>query len=279
MPYMTALLHPRRRTFAGRAHATLLVAAMALVLVASAQILAGTPGVVIAAGSLAAGLWWLPRASPTALLRLFRAVRVGPQHLAEVHAELASLAGRAGLPRTPSLWVIHAPGVTAFSVGAPEDSGVGVSHRVLHKLSRREIAGILAHEVSHIAGGDMTLLALGQVIGQLTRAITTFGLGLSLLLLLAGQIALTPAEVFVLALAPMGVTLIQLALSRNREFDADQAAVLLTGDPVGLASALVRIEQDQRSLIGRMFGLARREVPELLRTHPRTVDRAARLLG
>jgi heat shock protein HtpX len=261
-----------------RLQAVLLMAAMAGVLLYSARVLAGPTAVVVVAVVLAVGLLLAPRATPEMLRRFFRAQPVDRARAPELYAELESLAVRAGLARPPALWVVHNPALTAFSVGGPHDSAIGISHRLLHKLSRREVAGILAHEMSHIAAGDMTLLAVANVIGRLVRTLAFLGLLIAFLLVLSGTGAVSMAGLFLVAAAPLCVSLIHLALSRNREFDADRTAAALTGDPLGLASALQRIETDQHTLLRRMLWRAA-EVPVLLRTHPPTRDRIARLLG
>lgn len=260
-----------------RWQAVLLMAAMAGVLLYSARTLAGPAAVVVVAVMLAAGLLLAPRATPAMLRRFFRAQPLDPVRAPELYAEVSSLAARAGLARPPALWVVHNPALTAFSVGAPQDSAIGISHRLLHKLSQREIAGILAHEMSHIAAGDMTLLAVANVIGRMVRTLAFLGLLFAFVLVLSGAGAVSMSALFLVAAAPLGVSLIHLALSRNREFDADRAAAALTGDPIGLASALQRIETDQHALLQRMWRAV--EVPALLRTHPPTRDRIARLLG
>ena len=172
------------------------------------------------------------------------------------------------------------PGITAFSVGSPETSAIGISRRLQLGLNVRELVAILAHEIAHIAAGDMTLLALSEIIGRLTRALAMAGLLFGLAIAVAGHPVFSPGTVFLLAAAPIVASLLQLALSRNREFDADRGGAALTGDPEGLASALAKIERDQRSLLRRLFWPgAGAEVPLWIRTHPRTKDRIARLRG
>lgn len=263
----------------GRLQAVLLMAAMAAALLLSARLLAGPTAVVVVAVMLAAGLALAPRATPALVQRFFRAIPLEPRDAPDLHAELGSLAARAGLQRPPALWVVHNPALTAFSVGSAEESAIGIYHRLLHKLSRREIAGILAHEVSHIAAGDMTLLAVSNVIGRLVRTITLIGFAFAFAVLLLGAGAVSMGALLLVALAPLSVNLIQLALSRNREFEADAAAVALTGDPVGLASALTRIEADQQGILHRFFPWRAQPMPALMRTHPHTHARIERLIG
>ena len=140
--------------------------------------------------------------------------------------------------------------------------------------------GIVAHEMSHIVAGDVTLFSLGEVIARLVRTLAFVGFVLAILFsaLGGGPVSLT-ALLFVSA-APLGISLIQFALSRNREYDADRAGAALTGDPLGLANALQRIETDRKSSIERVLSpFGEQRLPQLLRTHPPTADRIARLLG
>lgn len=157
---------------------------------------------------------------------------------------------------------------------------IAISSGTWRLLSPRELTGVLAHEITHIASGDSALLTLSEVMSRLTRALSMFGLILALMLAVTGNAVVPLATIALLGLAPVGVALLQLALSRNREFDADRGAVELTGDPVALASALHKIELKEASLWRRiLLPYHRARPPTLLRTHPRTEDRIARLLG
>jgi heat shock protein HtpX len=169
----------------------------------------------------------------------------------------------------------------AFAVGSPEDSVVAVSDGMLRLMGPRELAGVLAHEVSHVAHRDLWLMALADAIGRLVALASLFGqllLLVTLPLALVGMAEVPWLALLVLILAPSAVNLLQLALSRAREFDADLGAAELTGDPEGLAAALGRLERRT----GRAWEdllMPGRRVPEpsLLRTHPPTEERVERL--
>src|SRR5690606_2413300 len=110
----------------------------------------------------------------------------------------------------------------------------------------------MAHEIAHIAHEDIRVMALADVVSRMTSVMSTLGLFLALFNLpaaMAGGAGVPWLTVLVLVAAPTVGTLLQLALSRAREYDADLGAVALTGDPQGLASALVKLEQAQ----GRMW--------------------------
>jgi heat shock protein HtpX len=213
------------------------------------------------------------------MLRLVRARPVAAWQFPDGIHLVRSLAERAALPRTPVLHIAPSPTPNAFAVGAPGDSAIVVTEGLLRLLDRRELAGVLAHEVSHIANRDLWVMGLADM---LTRATGLFALAGQMLLFFNLPLALIGAPVvpwivpLVLILAPAAMTLLQLALSRAREFDADLGAARLTGDPLGLASALTALERRSTSFWRLLFPM-REPDRSFLRTHPATRDRIARL--
>ena len=152
---------------------------------------------------------------------------------------------------------------------------------MLRALTLREIAGVLAHEVSHIRNRDLWLMSVAYLAGRLTRLMSLFGVALVIVglpLWLSGAGGVPLLLIPLLVFAPQITTLLQLALSRAREFDADLDAAGLTGDPEGLASALAKLERYQRSAWEQiLFPGYRLPQPSVLRTHPPTEERVARL--
>jgi heat shock protein HtpX len=200
------------------------------------------------------------------------------------HAVLDTLTERAGLPSRPVLHVLPSNLLNAFAVGRPDESAVCFTDALLRSLSRREFAGVLAHEISHIRNEDIKVMAIADMVSRFTSALSTFGmiaLFLNLPALLFGSGPGLPwLGILLLLAAPTVGGLLQLALSRTREFDADLGAVMLTGDPDGLASALVKLERAQRrNWEGMVLPGGRIPDPSLLRSHPRTQDRIARLMA
>ncbi len=116
--------------------------------------------------------------------------------------------------------------------------------------------GILAHEIIHLRNSDLTLMQLTVAVGRLTRVLSQIAfllvfLGLVLRAVSASAFPLLP--LIVLALAPLGVNLLQLALARTRETEADLEAAELTGDPLGLASALIKMRDEERALLHNRY--------------------------
>jgi heat shock protein HtpX len=158
-----------------------------------------------------------------------------------------------------------------------------VTDGLLRGLTGRQLVGVLAHEVSHIRHNDMWIMSVADSVSRLVRMMSVFGqvlLLINLPMLLMDQVRISWLLIAVLILAPTASALLQLALSRNREFDADLEAAALTGDPQGLAAALERLERAQGSMWERIvFSGPRIPEPSLLRTHPSTEERVRRLLA
>jgi len=263
------------------AHSLLLLGAMLGVLCLCAAAIWGGTGALMALLGGALGLALAPSISPEWLLSLYKAREIRARELPDLVRLLDALARRAGLPR-PRLFYVPSLALNAFAVGRPEASCIAVTHGLLTALTRRELAGVLAHELSHVRNRDLWLMMLADAIGRLTSLMSNVGLVLLVLnlpLVLTGR-AVTPwALVALLVLAPTATSLLQLALSRAREFDADLDAARLTGDPAGLASALAKLERRQGRFWEEVILPGRRMPdPSLLRTHPPSGERVRRLL-
>jgi heat shock protein HtpX len=263
------------------AHTLVLFAGMLLLLAAAGFFLGGLNGLLAAVVGAALLIAFAPRVSPRVLLRMYGATPVSTAMAPELHALLHELARRAGLPRVPQLYYVPSRLTNAFAVGSRADAALGVTDGLLRGLTGRELAAVLAHEVSHIRHNDLWVMNLADVISRVTSLLANLGqllLLLNLPLLLAGQRAISWLGILLLLAAPLVSGLLQLALSRTREFDADRGAIALTGDPAGLASALLKLERDTAALLRQMMLPGDRVAqPSILRTHPATSERVARL--
>ncbi len=263
-------------------HTAVLFGGMLGLLALLGWVVAGPSGL---AGLVAAGLVLLTaglRASPLLILRLYGAEPLAPGEAPGLYRIVVELSRRARLPRPPRLFYVPTPMINAFSVGSRDDAAVTVTAGLLEHLDRRELAGVLAHEIAHIRHNDLQVLGLADLVSRATVFLSWMGqflLLLNLPLWLAAGYNVPWLAVFLLIFAPSLTALLQLALSRSREFDADLGAVELTGDPRGLASALYKLETYQVHFLERIL-LPGRRVPEpsLLRTHPATEERIRRLL-
>lgn len=221
-----------------------------------------------------------PRIPARALLSMYRAEPLPYAAAPDVHWMVRELAERAGLPSVPALYYVPSPVPNCFCVGQGRDVALAVTDGMLRKLTRRELAGALAHEVGHLRAGDTTVMSLSDAISRLAQVLAYVGILAFLLSLpqaLDGDPRLLVLSI-VLVASPVLVTLLQLALSRSREFDADLTAARLTADPEGLACALEVLEWSSGRIWERIL-VSRAPMPDplLLRTHPSTVERTRRL--
>ena len=264
------------------AHSVILVTGLAALMSLCAWILWGANGVVW--GLIGAALSFVigPRVSPKVVMRLFRARPLGPRDSSQLMAILETLSTRAGLRSSPRLNLIPSPTLNAFAVGKPADAAIALSAGLLEKLDLREITSVLAHEVSHIASNDLWIMGLADTFSRLTQIMSWFGVFLILFNLpaiMAGSASVPWAAIALLYFAPTIGNLLQLALSRAREYDADLEGAALTGDPAGLAMALEKLERYQGRMWEDMLPTGRRiPIPSVLRSHPPTKERIRRLL-
>ncbi|MDX5580373.1 zinc metalloprotease HtpX, partial [Escherichia coli] len=204
-----------------------------------------------------------------------------PQEAHKMWALLRELPARAGLPATPVPHYVPSAVVNAFATGSKQEASIALTDGLLRSLSPRELAGVLVHEVAHIANEDLRVMGLADSDSRLTSLLALMG-QIAILLSLPAQLV-GAAEVYwpgllLLAVSPQLALLAQLGLSRVREFDADRLAAELTGDPQGLASVLAKIERVSRSWRAWLWPGWGNPEPSCLRTRPATQERIARLL-
>lgn len=227
--------------------------------------------------------WSNPAVSPRWVLRLYRARPLGVWEAPRLTAILEELARRAELPHVPELYYVPSEVMNAFAVGNRRAAAIAVSDGLLRQLSLRELAAVLAHEISHIRHDDVRLMGFADIASRMTHALATLGVVLVLVnvpLVILGVITISWTAILILIAAPALSALLQLALSRTREYHADAGAAELTGDPAALASALAKMERLQGGIFERIFWPQKREgEPSLLRSHPATAERITRLLA
>ena len=243
-------------------------------------------GLVIAFAITGASYWYSDRIA----IKAARAVEVDAQSAPELHQMVSSLAQTAGLP-TPRVYLSPSPQPNAFATGRnPANSAVAVTEGLLANCPPNEVRAVLAHELAHIRNRDI-------LIGSIAAAIATAISLLANMALFAGMFGGSDDEdgpgagsMLIMALvAPMAAGLLQMAVSRSREFDADRYGAQLSGDPLALASALRRLETvAQRSpmdiapaqasawIVNPLTG-NRKDFSRLFMTHPPVEERVRRL--
>lgn len=287
---------PRRHYFLDMDHETLLeqqlrnqlqsallVAAMALLLGWLAWIVGGSTLALLALGLVAVLYLFTPQLSSRLILNLYRARPIPYRQAPELYALVEELAKRAGLDWVPALFYLPSNVINAFAVGEDRQTAIALSDGILRRLELEELAGVLAHELSHIRNRDLRVLGFADLLERLTRALSLLGqvlLVATLPLLVLSDLEISWLAIAILIFAPIISSLGQLALSRTREFAADLGAAQLLGYPEPLARALVKMERFQGRLLGYLIGSGQGlPEPSLLRTHPPTEERIARLLA
>jgi heat shock protein HtpX len=223
----------------------------------------------------------LPKISPYWILKLYQARPIEPRQSPPLFMLLNDLSDRAGLKHEPEIYWIPSQTLNAFAVGSSNNSAIAITHGLLNLLNPRELAGVLAHEISHIRNNDLRLLMLADIFTRLTHFLALFGILTSLIALpwiVTGVVEISLVGLLLLIITPTISALLQLGLSRVREFNADQDAARITEDPLSLAQALVKIDQQNISPWQRILLPGYREYqPSILRSHPDTLERVKRL--
>lgn len=233
--------------------------------------------------------------SDSIALAVSRAKEAPRKDFLELHRIVENLSITAGLPQ-PKIYVINDPSPNAFATGRdPKHASIAVTTGLLEKLDKTELQGVIAHEMSHIGNYDIRLMTVVVILVGVIALMTDFflrwsffggfgrrdsneGGGQAQLIFLIIAIALA-------ILAPLGAMMIQLAISRKREFLADASGALLTRYPEGLASALEKISQDSTPTKEATRATAhlfisdpyKKKVSSLFMTHPPVVERIKRL--
>ncbi len=265
---------------ANRRDTLLLLGGLGLLLATVGFVVGGLTGMVWVIVFGAASLYFGRRFSPKMLMRMYDARPIKPEDSPQLHRIVEELAKRAELPAVPDLYYIPSPVMNAFTTGRREQAVIVVFDGLLRSLNLRELAGVLAHETSHIKNNDIMVLGIADVVNRVTSWLPFVAIFLGMSRVTGGAEGVSWLTIIVLLAAPQLSALLQAALSRSREFDADLDAATLTGDPRSLASALGKLEQYHGRMLERVLLPGRKEpAPSQLRTHPPTEQRVQRLLA
>jgi heat shock protein HtpX len=250
----------------------------------------GKQGIVIAfvfAMVMNFGSYWF---SDRIVLRMYRAQEVSESEAPELYGILKNLALRAGLPM-PKICVVPGSTPNAFATGRDENHAVvAVTEGILHLLNRDELEGVLSHELTHIKNRDMligsiaaTIAGAIMMLASMAKWAAIFGVGGSDDDEGGGIFGL----ILMAILAPIAAMLIQMAISRSREYLADEGGARVSGNPYGLASALEKMSRASKTIpmkanpsTAHMFivnPLTGKSLAGLFSTHPPTEKRIERL--
>ena len=269
----------------------LLLAILTAIFVAMGSVIGGQTGLVVAFVIAMAmnglSLW----KSDQIVLRMNGAQEVDAQSAPEFYGIVQALAQRAELPM-PRVYVMHNPQPNAFATGrSPTSAAVCASTGLIEALSREEVAGVMAHELAHIKSRDTLTMTVAATIGG---AISMLAQWLQFSAIFGGGRRDGGSRIgmlFAMIAAPFAAMLVQMAISRSREYQADRLGAMIVGNPLWLASALQKINAMVRQIpnerveqvpaMAPLFivnPLTGRGMDNLFSTHPSTDNRVAELM-
>lgn len=266
-----------------------LIAALTALFMVVGYFIGGETGIfiafLVAAGTNLFAYW----NSDRMVLSMQGAVEVDPRRAPDLYRMVEQLSARAGIP-TPRLYVIETPQPNAFATGRnPQNSAVAVSSGLLNTLSANEVAGVIAHELAHIKNRDTLTMTITATLAGAISMLAQFGL-----LFGGGNNRNNPlgaiGALLMVFLAPLAAAVVQMAVSRTREYEADKDGALISGEPMALASALekisrsaqrtVNVQAERNPAMAHLYisnPLSGARMDNLFSTHPATENRIAAL--
>ena len=273
------------------AKTAVLMAAITALFIAVGGMLGGEQGMLIAL-LMALGMnffsYWF---SDTMVLKMTNAQQVDEHSAPQFYALVKELADKAGLPM-PKVFLIDEEAPNAFATGRnPENASVAATTGILKILSNRELRGVMAHELAHVRHRDILISTVAATMAGAISALANFAMffgGRNS----EGRPSNPVASLLVALLAPIAASLIQMSISRAREFEADRGGAEISADPEGLAHALEKIHHyaqgipfqavEQHPETAQMMilnPLSAGGLAQLFSTHPPTQERVARLIA
>lgn len=268
---------------------TLLMAAIMALFGAVGMVIGGRTGMLVALGFGALTNFWAYWFSDKMVLAMYHAQEVDETTSPYLYGIVRDLARRAGLPM-PKVYIIHEAQPNAFATGrSPEHAAVAATTGIIELLSERELRAVMAHELAHVKHRDILISTMTATVAGAISMLANFGM------LFGGRDEegrpVNPVlTILVMILAPIAAVIIQLAISRTREFGADAGGAEICGDPEALASALAKIEayaqqipmptaeaHPETAQMMIMNPLSGGWLQGLFSTHPPTEERIARL--
>ncbi len=268
-----------------------LMAALTALLVVIGQFVGGASGMIFFAGFAVVmnlAMFWF--SAPMAL-KMSKAREVSEAEAPELHHMVASIAQRAGVPK-PKVYITPSPQPNAFATGRnPKNAAIACTEGIMHALSPRELEGVLAHEMAHIKNRDILIASMAAMIAGVISGIANF---LQFSMLFGGDNRDNPlgivGAIATIILAPLAAAIIQMAISRQREFQADATGAGFLHDGNALADALETLERGANAvpmqtnpaaaplyIVNPLSALKGRGMSSLFSSHPPTQERVRRL--
>lgn len=265
----------------------MLMAGLTALFAAVGYLLGGGSGMLMALGFAAVTNLYSYWNSDRLALAAHNAQEVDERSAPELYGMVRDLAARANMPM-PRVYIIHEDQPNAFATGRnPQNAAVAATTGILRTLSYEELAGVMAHELAHIKNHDTLTMTITATMAGAISSLVTFGM-------MFGSRENRPnviVQILLSILAPMAAMVIQMAISRSREYEADKLGGEIAGNPVWLADALAKIAggvahmpnetAEQKPATAHMFiinPLSGRGMDSLFSTHPDTGNRIAALM-
>jgi heat shock protein HtpX len=259
---------------------TLLLSALTALFLALGYTLGGPTGAIISL-LVAAGMnlftYWN---ADKIVLKMHNAREVDAASEPNFHGMVAALARRANMPM-PKVYIIDSPHPNAFATGRnPENAAVAATTGLLQMLNRDELEGVMAHELAHVKNRDTLIMTMVATIAGALSMLANFGL------FFRGGNNNGLATLLAVLIAPFAAMIVQLAISRTREYGADRTGAEISGKPLALASALAKISGaaqaipnpvSERNPSAAQLYIVPTHVSEMFSTHPATENRIAEL--
>jgi heat shock protein HtpX len=273
---------------------TVLLAALTALLVFGGELIGGAPGAVLAliiAGGMNFFSYWY---SDRMVMTMYRAKEIGPNEDPELYGLVQGLAQRGGLP-TPKVYVIPQQTPNAFATGRnPEHAAVAVTQGIKRILNQKELAGVIGHELAHVKNRD---ILVSTIAATLAGAISYLAWMAQWAMIFGGGHDRDRGGgnivglLVMMIVAPLAAMVIQMAVSRSREYSADEGGARICGDPLALASALrklhmaseripLQVNEATADATAHMFivnPLTGGGLRSLFSTHPPIEERVSRL--
>lgn len=269
----------------------ILMAALTAIFLVGGQFMAGRQGMMIALIMALALNFFAYWNSDKMALAMNKARMVSPEEAPELHRIVENLASRAGLPK-PKVYMVNNPTPNAFATGRnPEHAAVAVTTGLVQLLDRRELEGVLGHELGHIKNRD---ILIGSIAAVMAGAISYLATMAQWAMIFGGRSRNDGggnplAALVMMIVAPLAASLIQMAISRSREYLADAQGAAISGNPHSLASALQKLTSYNRQIpmqvnpaSAQMYivnPLSGGMIASLFSTHPPVEERVRRLLA
>jgi heat shock protein HtpX len=249
----------------------------------------GSQGMLLALGFAVVTNFFAYWFSDKMVLKMYNAQEVNESQAPEFYNMVATLAHKAQLPM-PRVYIINEEQPNAFATGrSPSHAAVAATTGIMRLLSERELRGVMAHELAHIKHRDILISTISATLAGAISALANFAMVFGRDS--HGRPANPIASIAMMLLAPLAASVIQMAISRAREFEADRGGAEISGDPEALAGALQKIERyakgipmqpaeshpatAQMMIINPLSGGGLRG---LFSTHPATQERVERLM-